>query len=990
MNYDKTKLVKWLSRKNTVYSAAITELRKAASEWLEYSRTLFPHYTSHTVSHSDEMVVQLSMVLFPAKSKSKPVLDLNATEAFILLSGVYLHDAGMVVSPKDAADILDSDGWKVWTTGDGGGAKILASIQAARTGSAPPSKTQRDFLADVQLRYLLAEFVRRTHAERASQLVSAPEGVWKPYLLHDRTVVNAVARLCAAHGLKHQELDDNDRFPDDCQIQGEHVNLRLLAILLRLADLLDFRETRSCPWLMNAASPIPADSLPHWKACERINMLSVSPEKVLVKAECLTQEEHRVLLDWCQWLCQETRNARQLVARMSRHSDWHPPIAETDGPNATIRIVPAQGASYVFKEWRLEMDQEEIMRRLTHDLYGQPLAFVRELIQNALDATRTQMFLDMQKAKLKLPEDPSRAPASIRAKYPVRVTLETCETTNEESDAKLPTQFLSVEDCGIGMDEDVILKYFLQVGRSFYTTDEYRRMCSFAPTSRFGVGFLSVFGVSNHVTVETLKSTGTTPGTPIKLTLTGPRNYLLVEKSARESNGTTVKVRLDRPLKPGELTDWVKNNCLRVEYPLPVDDLGAKTTVRAERSSDFTYETPVAGRPGATLAVVSHPVRLRGYRGEVYALTYRDKRGEDWTQGDWALEDYPRSHPGALEPRVRSSMTCYHGIMVPGHRDSYGGESFWHRLDYRGPLPLAAVSREDSPPDLSKGLEHVWSLLLKRHLSTTRRAKGKDAWMYKQELLVQYLAPLRSLVLDFVENCPRTIMAYRSGRRVLVSLSDIRAAEPLVTCEGHADLRRMGARRWPGLLVTPSGLDGQVVQDECYRRALRELMLLDGVRVGFWTRSMPAHETSLEGDEYSRYYSVDLPEGVAAIRIGAGFYTLMWAIALARNHAFGEWISRLQAAETVGKWPGAEEYLPKLHDNIQRALNSYEKHGLRDLNRFLSASDSSSSLPRGLRPGGITLTPDALPDCYENTHAHYRRHTRPQPSPGRKSRDRRH
>ncbi len=948
MNYDETKLFKWLKIKNTKYSGALVALRETASEWLAYSRTLFPHYTSHTVDHSDQMVIQLSMMLFPDKPKSKPVLDLNATEVFVLLSAIYLHDSGMVVSPKEAAGILTSDEWKTWVTGTGGGAKKYAAIQAARCGTEPANKALRDFLSDVQLRYLLAEYVRRTHAERSSLLVSAPDGVWKPLLLNDHMVVDAVARLCAAHGLKHHELDDNDRFPDAWVMQGERVNLRLLAILLRLADLLDFRTTRACPWLMNAACPIPEDSESHWKVFERIKDVSISPKEVRLKAECLTQDEHRVLLDWCQWLSQETRNARYLVSRMSRHGNWLPPVAETTGTNATIRIVPAKEANYVFKEWRLEMDQEEIMRRLTHDLYGQPLAFVRELIQNALDATRTQMYLDMQKADKKIPKDPSRAPASIRGRYPVRVTLDSRETTNEESGAKVRTQFLSVEDYGTGMDEEIIMKYFLQVGRSFYTTDEYRRTCSFAPTSRFGLGFLSVFGVSDHVTVETLRTAVPTPGAPIKLTLTGARNYLLVEKSNRMSNGTRVELRLSKPLDPGELTKWVSSTCRRVEFPVLVDDLGAKTTVVAEKPADFTYESPVVGRPGATFAVITHPVRLRDYAGEVYVLAYRDDKGEDWTRGYWALHVYPLSDPTAVQPKIDSSMTSYHGIEGSGFDSrAYWARSAWHRLDYRGRLPLLAVGREVRPPDVSKVLEPVWTKLLKRHLSATKRAQGKDAWKYKQRLLVGEDAPFRKLASDFAENYPRTVMAYRRGREVLVSLADIREAEPLITCEGRIDLTGLDARWKTGLLVTPAmlrGMDDGFIEGECFKRSLREVALSADKRFGFWTRNAPAHETSLSSP-HTRYHLVDLPEGIAAVRLGSQFYSLLFGIALAKGHVLGGWIGRLLAAEATGTWTDAEEYLSKLNHHIQRALTSYEKDGLRDLNGFLSASDSAPALP---------------------------------------------
>src|SRR3989304_917417 len=45
-----------------------------------------------------------------------------------------------------------------------------------------------------------------------------------------------IADVCIAHGLRHRELDDPERFPDRRDVRGQPTNVRFLAIMLRLGD----------------------------------------------------------------------------------------------------------------------------------------------------------------------------------------------------------------------------------------------------------------------------------------------------------------------------------------------------------------------------------------------------------------------------------------------------------------------------------------------------------------------------------------------------------------------------------------------------------------------------------------------------------------------------------------------------------------------------------------------------------------------------------
>jgi hypothetical protein len=292
-------------------------------------------------------------------------------------------------------------------------------------------------------------------------------------------------------------------------------------------------------------------------------------------------------------------------------------------------------------------------------------------------------------------------------------------------------------------------------------------------------------------------------------------------------------------------------------------------------------------------------------------------------------------------------------------------------LSLGGPMLPVAMNGRDGLSDVRKVLENVWTLLPKRHLSATKLARGGNAWRYRQKLLLGGYGSFSFWAPVFARNCPDTIMAYRRGRETLVSFSDIRDAEPLVTCEEPTDLNRSDARLWPGLLLTPDGcrnVDESSIEDECFRRSLRKVILSDYGRFGFWWARAPSQKTDLSS-QHNRYHLVDLPDGIAAVRLGGQFCTLMYAIAVGRGHALGDWVGRLLAREADGTWPSAAEYLAKLNHRIQLALTSYERHGLRDLNDFLSASDSTPSFPPDLRPGAIVLTPDCLPDCHDHTYS---------------------
>lgn len=770
-------IMDYLKKLDAKYYGKIIELSERIEDWLSYIPQTFPHYTRHTIAHSREILLQISKLLFTDDDLEKPVIRLSSAEAYILAAAAFLHDAGMVASDKEKAEILESRAWKEFVSEGGPGAKQWNAIIEFRKSNS--QQATGDFLANIQIRYLIAQFIRKHHHERTANLILGGEAIFGDLDFGNLVLKRTIADVCASHGLRTYELWDKEKFPDRRDIDGVTVNVRFLCILLRLGDLLDMDYDRACPLLLNAACPLPADSLAHWTSYQRTTHRSTTPQRIELRAECRNQEEHRYIQDWCQWLVDEVKEARNLMFASSRHGNWSAPHVSLDGEDPTIVIRPDSNATYIPSNWRFQLDEEIVFQRLVKDVHLDPLSFVRELLQNALDANRCQMYLDLRSNGLTQPEFPTQVAEQNRRRYPVKVSLYEKSFLNYLSGELELRQVLAVEDFGIGMDKDIIEKYFLQIGRSFYTTDDFARNFSFYPSSRFGIGFLSVFAVSDNVKVETFKPSSPSQDGPLRLNLTGPRNYLLLERGDRQCPGTRVEVVLNNMLERGVLTHALSYWCRRVEFPVTVSDLYEETTLMPEKAEDFTYEMPDVAKEGAKMGVRSFAIDSFGIEGEFYVFVTSDEKGERWDMWDWAYETYPSLHPLAKQPTLPDDLVCVNGISVGTHvprttdsESKYAGHNIRHRVDYRKRIEERRISGLPYPeifieePSVSSFLSN----LLAKHLDGSELAKSQEGWKYKNRLFWDFQS------WDFWKAVPSMVKAHRKGGVEYLSLERLAAA----------------------------------------------------------------------------------------------------------------------------------------------------------------------------------------------------------------------
>jgi hypothetical protein len=975
IDVEETALMGYLARRSRRFHEKVLELRECIGDWLAHIPNTFPHYTQHTLKHSDAIVDQLSKLLFKGGKSENAVVELSPAEGYILAATAYLHDAGMVVSDREKSELLQSTEWKNWIGESEARAKRLCDIAKLREGLASTDSIVANFLADLQTRFLVAEFVRGTHHYRAAKIITHDQAALGRFAFDDPIAVRTISDICIAHGLRQHELEDREKYPDQRDVLGDQVNVRFLALLLRLGDLLDMSSDRACPLMLNAACPLPPDSLAHWSQYGRITHRLTSPDRIELTAECNVQEEHSYLQDWCQWLVDEVRNARSLMSRATRHRTWQPPIVELEGSAATIAIRPSPDASYIPSRWHFELDNETVFDRIINDVSPDPNVFIRELIQNGLDATRCQMYSDLAAEGIRPPRCPTQVDPHRRRRYPIQITLRTVQVKNELSDETEERQLLTVDDCGIGMDREVIRNYFLQVGRSYYTTEEFRRNFHFVPTSRFGVGFLSVFAVSDHVVVETFKPSSPSHDGPIRLTLTGPRNYLLTDHGTRRSAGTSISVQLRKQLASDEVTKLIKSWCRRVELPVIVDDLGKLTTISAEGPEQFTKEFPDVTEEGAKFVVRSFPVNRQDIEGEIYVLAHVGPKGERWDLLRWSEITYPQTHPLASAPPFPGDVTCLHGIAVSEPWRGYD-RGFSTRLDYRGDIYGPTLARHsvlhhrgvsvETSAEIKSRLEEI----LKEHLATSTYVRPDEGWEYKQRLVGRFSLPL------FWASEPGTIRVFRKGQPDLISLSEAEATPVITTVVGPWLLTRFSFARQEDkterpeafcqvatLTISRSDLNSLSSEHRAAVFASRTVTSIHWLESGYLATDWMANT---QGCKLFDGYT-DRPIGRAVLpnRKTIGFPihkttdSIYECCLLNENHPFVLWLLKVKGACEQGRHGLNRTQFAQLISLLQTPLQ-FHGHEVSKLVDYLDGWRVLPGLPADLSPPRLQLTADAF------------------------------
>ncbi len=389
---------------------------------------------------------------------------------------------------------------------------------------------------------------------------------WETLGIPDLATADAIADICEN---VRRHMADGQSIPEDREhtFDGAAVNLPLLAAAIRLASALNPKGAvmeAAVRALLQHGAHIPAD-----RYDTAFTVIGMGPHPYLtatiqVRIQCRDPEIHRALKH-------HERKVQVLLHHLNQIAS--PRFLFSDV------LFEIEALGYTPMDLKFSVDTSAALKLLTGNrLYSDNRVFLRELIQNAVDACNLRKRLE---------KDFSPA-ISVRFNDDISI--------------------VTVRDNGVGMDRQWIEKYFLTIGISLYQSAEVRRAgqrsrIDFNFISQFGIGFLSSFLVAEKIVIKTRKA----GGAGLMISITNLRDYFDVrDLDEAFEPGTEVTLHL-KPSKINycrslEYTGYLKTNIRFLDVPVQFEDqTGRVTTIGCEsltyanpRTREIDFEAPLA------------------------------------------------------------------------------------------------------------------------------------------------------------------------------------------------------------------------------------------------------------------------------------------------------------------------------------------------------------------------------------------------------------
>lgn len=576
------------------------------SQILEWTLSSFQTYSYHNASHAESVLHNIERLLGEER-----IRQLSASDAFMLLHVAYMHDVGMSISVSEREGMMQDDQFlemveRLLMEGDADMRKAAENLlktdytEYKNVSSRERSKkVKKLFTEKLNVFYgvsqLMAEYQRNMHASKVMDRMH--DWTLDPEKLGNGLAVSGIplriflriadcASIHATSGIEPVLALPKE----DSGYVLDTMHPRFVAVMLQLGDALDMDNNRFNPFVFEFAGNFPRTSTLHYKKHHAIRQLNITPQVIEIHADCNSQEVLRLVRVECESIEEILKNASYYWNEIAPEglSGCLPTIVQNkvllDGQQVPAELVKAQ----------FNISQVRAFRLLEGaNVYGGNFVFLREIIQNAIDASKLQCWEDyIYRCKLKerkiLQDEYELVEYGLNASeqeilseidvwdYPIELYFEIgmqiqdeveelkfipAEEIREKKDlkGKYGVRF-TVRDHGTGITKEDLIK-ISNVGSSYEEKKHFidKMPDWLKPTGQFGIGLQSVFLVSDSVVARTYTRNGEKYEITFNKVSNGSGGYINVKPLPQDEYlkfGTTFEIFLSNEYKRPHSEFW--------------------------------------------------------------------------------------------------------------------------------------------------------------------------------------------------------------------------------------------------------------------------------------------------------------------------------------------------------------------------------------------------------------------------------------------------
>lgn len=669
-------------------------------------RDAFSDYTLHNPLHSRKLMHLAGFIIPDA------VIDqLSSLELTVMIMSFYLHDLGMVLSYDDKETVLKSEDYQLFIESKEQYSARFSAIREEISKVDGGKKSQLENLLSQLQGAALTDYLRPKHADpdrynSVLDKVLNGDDVVKLFQLDGVSFKKELLQICQSHNDSCYQLGKVDstgklKFDVEHHMCSQEFNMQYCAAILRIADILDFDMERTPSSLFRSLGiedkqlPGFKTSLKEWSKQMAVHTISISEDEIVVKADCNSPSIEHAVREMCGSVELELRDTLSIIRSVKKE------IATRYYTNLPMTVkADIRSNGYTYRDYSIRLNDTAIRNLLMgNNLYSKKYAAARELIQNSLDACLVRGKLE-------------------KFGYSPLVKVYISKDANDRN-------WLVVQDNGIGMDDKVLSEYFFKIGNSYYRSDEFKsiknekKIVDFTPSSRFGIGILSVFMIGNVVKITT-SNKFSVRGDYLQRTLIvdNTESLAVVQEGPSTENGTKIEVQLhsdkDNETFINGLFGYIKESVIRPSVPV-VLTMPDKTETRIETerfyklAGNINEELSISSIEAITIDLNKHSELLKGkaflffFRKEDGKLSFIDPKGKV----EWGI--YPLKTQNLFEGTATGSRVTVNGVSMSLKKS--GGLFNTKKRVVPFMIDVEIMSKEDITFDVSrsringKGLE---------------------------------------------------------------------------------------------------------------------------------------------------------------------------------------------------------------------------------------------------------------------------------------------